>query len=320
MSIRLQATGVSPGCRSAAGLAPSMLHRHDGHAEAVARIGWCIEQHALGVITGEVGAGKTVAVRAATAALDTSRHVVIYLPNPSVGVRGMLHHVVVRARADAQLLHRDPGARRPPTALAAEHAERGRTPVVVFDEAHLLDNAQLEAVRMLTNHDMDSGAPFAAVLIGQPTLRQRLRLGVLAALDQRITVRYALAGMSPTETGRLHRPPRQDRRAGRHPVQRRRDHPDPQRRPRLPARSEQPRRQRPHRRLRPRRQHRRRESSPDRDLRNRRRLTTTAADHTDHPSPDERPRPPQRAGPFHTPIIGNTNDGIIGKINDGQHR
>jgi type II secretory pathway predicted ATPase ExeA len=86
-------------------------------------------------------------------------------------------------------------------ALAAEHAERGRTPVVVFDEAHLLDNAQLEAIRMLTNHDMDSGAPFAAVLIGQPTLRQRLRLGVLAALDQRITVRYALAGMSATETG-----------------------------------------------------------------------------------------------------------------------
>jgi type II secretory pathway predicted ATPase ExeA len=75
-------------------LAPSMLHRHGGHAEAVARIAWCIDQHALGVITGEVGAGKTVAVRAATAALDTSRHVVIYLPNPSVGVRGMLHHIV----------------------------------------------------------------------------------------------------------------------------------------------------------------------------------------------------------------------------------
>ena len=33
------------------------------------------------------------------------------------------------------------------------------------------------------------------------TLRQRLRLGVLAALDQRITVRYALPGMSASETG-----------------------------------------------------------------------------------------------------------------------
>ena len=27
-------------------LAPSMLHRHSAHAEAVARIGWCIDQHA----------------------------------------------------------------------------------------------------------------------------------------------------------------------------------------------------------------------------------------------------------------------------------
>jgi type II secretory pathway predicted ATPase ExeA len=25
------------------GLAPSMLHRHGGHAEAVARIAWCID-------------------------------------------------------------------------------------------------------------------------------------------------------------------------------------------------------------------------------------------------------------------------------------
>lgn len=180
-------------------LAPSMLHRHDGHAEAVARISWCVDQHALGVITGEVGAGKTVAVRAATAALDASRHVVIYLPNPSVGVRGMLHHVVstlgrVPSFYTATLVPQAADA------LAAEHAERGRTPVVVIDEAHLLDNAQMEAVRMLTNHDMDSGAPFAALLVGQPTLRQRLRLGVLAALDQRIAVRYAIAGMSQAET------------------------------------------------------------------------------------------------------------------------
>jgi type II secretory pathway predicted ATPase ExeA len=180
-------------------LAPSMLHRHGGHAEAVARIAWCIDQHTLGVITGEVGAGKTVAVRAATAALDNSRHVIIYLPNPSVGVRGMLHHIVT-ALGQVPNFYTATLVPQAADALAAEHAERGRSPVVIIDEAHLLDNTQMEAVRMLTNHDMDSGAPFAAVLVGQPTLRQRLRLGVLAALDQRISVRYAIAGMSATET------------------------------------------------------------------------------------------------------------------------
>jgi type II secretory pathway predicted ATPase ExeA len=180
-------------------LAPGMLHRSAGHAEAVARITWCIDQHALGVVTGEVGAGKTVAVRAATASLDASRHVIIYLPNPSVGVRGMLHHIVA-SLGQVPSFYTATLAPQAADALAAEHAEKGRTPVLAIDEAHLLDNYQMEAIRMLTNHDMDSGAPFAALLIGQPTLRQRLRLGVLAALDQRIAVRYAIAGMTADDT------------------------------------------------------------------------------------------------------------------------
>jgi hypothetical protein len=44
----------------------------------------------------------------------------------------------------------------------------------------MLDAGQLEGVRMLTNHDMDSASPFACLLIGQPTLRRRLKLGQLA--------------------------------------------------------------------------------------------------------------------------------------------
>ena len=39
-------------------LAPSMLHRHSTHNEAVARIGWCIADRRIGVITGEVDPGS----------------------------------------------------------------------------------------------------------------------------------------------------------------------------------------------------------------------------------------------------------------------
>ena len=108
------------------GLAPAMLHRPPGHAEAVARISWCVDQHAIGVITGEVGAGKTVAIRAATAALDPARHVIIYLPNPSVGVRGMLHHIVT-ALGRVPSFYTATLAPQAADALAAEHAERGRS-------------------------------------------------------------------------------------------------------------------------------------------------------------------------------------------------
>ena len=181
------------------GLAPQMLHRHGAHAEAVARIGWCINERGLGVVTGEVGAGKTVAVRAALASLDTSRHTTVYLGNPAVGGRG-LYSSVVTALGGTPRFHK--AALIPQTAdlLAAEEHERGRTTILVCDEAHLLQTDQLEELRLLTNANMDSHSPFACLLVGQPTLRRRIKLGTFAALDQRITLRYTMPGMTDTET------------------------------------------------------------------------------------------------------------------------
>jgi type II secretory pathway predicted ATPase ExeA len=180
-------------------LAPSMLHRHPGHAEAVARIAWCVDEAAIGVITGEVGAGKTVAVRAALGDLDASRHTVIYLGNPAVGARGIYMAIVSRLGHVPRFYK---AALIPQTAdaLNAETAERGRRVVVAVDEAHLLAGDQLEELRLLTNADMDSASPFALILVGQPTLRQRLRLGAFAALDQRVALRYALPPLTQADT------------------------------------------------------------------------------------------------------------------------
>jgi type II secretory pathway predicted ATPase ExeA len=80
-------------------------------------------------------------------------------------------------------------------ALATAESERGRRVLMLVDEAHLLDQEQLEDLRMLTNSNLDSHSPLAIVLIGQPTLRRRLRQGALAAIDQRIALRIHLDGM-----------------------------------------------------------------------------------------------------------------------------
>lgn len=85
--------------------------------------------------------------------------------------------------------------------MAAEAAERGKTVVLVLDEAHLLSAEQLEELRMLTNQEMDSRATFAILLLGQPTLRRKLRQGTFAALDQRIALRCTIDGMDLKETG-----------------------------------------------------------------------------------------------------------------------
>ena len=180
-------------------LAPGMLHRHAGHAEAVARIRWCINETALGVITGEVGAGKTVALRAALAELDASRYTVIYLPNPAVGARG-LYTALVSGLGGVPRFHTASLIAQTMDHLAAEKHERGRAVIVAVDEAHLLSADQLEELRLLTNSELDSVAPFTGLLLGQPTLRRRIKLGSFAALDQRIALRYTLPGMTDTET------------------------------------------------------------------------------------------------------------------------
>jgi type II secretory pathway predicted ATPase ExeA len=64
----------------------------------------------------------------------------------------------------------------------------------------LLVCAQLETLHMLTNADLDSASPCTVILLGQPTLRRAIKHGQLAALDQRITVGYHLAGLTETET------------------------------------------------------------------------------------------------------------------------
>ncbi|MGA2930436.1 MAG: AAA family ATPase [Solirubrobacteraceae bacterium] len=181
-------------------IAPSALYRSASHQEARARIQFLISQGALGLICGDVGAGKTCAARAAVAGLDHSRHTIIYLANPAVGTRGIYcqivcalggepHHYKANLIAQAcELLER-------------ERTERAKQVVLLLDEAHLLSPAQLEELRLLTNAEMDSQSPFAGILLGQPTLRKRLRMGSFAALDQRIALRYELPGMTEQESG-----------------------------------------------------------------------------------------------------------------------
>jgi type II secretory pathway predicted ATPase ExeA len=170
------------------------------HKEAVARLRWLISARGLGVITGEVGCGKTVAVRAAVSGLDPSRHTLIYLPNPQIGVRG-IHSAVAAALGQVPRFHHATLIPQVEAALAAEADERNRHVILAIEESHLLTHEQLEAVRMLTNSDLDSRSPLTILLIGQPTLKRRLRVGDMAALDQRVALRYHIPAppLTPAE-------------------------------------------------------------------------------------------------------------------------
>jgi hypothetical protein len=86
---------------------------------------------------------------------------VLVLANPATGVRGIHHHIVTSlggrpAHGTASLTAQAYDV------LAGEAAERGRVPVLIIDEAHLLTHEQLESIRMLTlcrDRDYAGGPP-----------------------------------------------------------------------------------------------------------------------------------------------------------------
>jgi type II secretory pathway predicted ATPase ExeA len=179
--------------------APDLFSRAS-HEEAVARIRFCVSESLLGVIAGEVGVGKTVALRSAISQLDPTAHQVIYLANPpALGTRG-LYVTIVRALGAQPRFFKAEVMAQAQELLAAEALERHRRVVLILDEGHLLSPSQLEEIRLLTNGDMDSVNPFALLLVGQPILTRQLRMGVFSALDQRIATRYQIAPMDLAES------------------------------------------------------------------------------------------------------------------------
>src|SRR5690554_6745848 len=77
----------------------------------------------------------------------------------------------------------------------------GIHPVVIVDEAHLLDREMLEEVRFLLNFKMDAQSPMALILVGQTELWDRLKLQSYSAIRQRIDIQFKLGHCDRSQVG-----------------------------------------------------------------------------------------------------------------------
>ena len=178
----------------------NQLFGRDAHAEAVARIQHCVHESALGVITGEVGAGKTVAVRAAVA---TARpHPPPHHLHPQPGVRDPwpLRHHRHRARGDTPVSQSRSHA--PSRHTARER--RNRTPPTPRDHRRRSPPPHPRTTRRTPPaHQRRHGLAITlspGSSSDNPALARQLRMGIFAALDQRIAIRYQLKPLDLAET------------------------------------------------------------------------------------------------------------------------
>lgn len=170
-----------------------------GHSRAIAHLAYGLSQEeGFIVITGEVGAGKSMLVERMCAELDPATFLIARMPTLQVAGAD-----VVPLVGSALGLH-EPGdtataLRRIEALLLARRAAGQRT-VLVVDEVQGLSIAALEEMRMLSNIARDGRAMLQILLLGQPQFRRTMSSPDLDQLRQRVLASFHLGPLTEAET------------------------------------------------------------------------------------------------------------------------
>jgi general secretion pathway protein A len=180
---------------------PEFLFLSESHKQALGSIIYGIEKKkGFVVITGEVGVGKTMIVRAYLEQTRGSDLRPIYVFHPNVSFRGLLRIIyeeldlVVPETEDlSELVFRL-------YSHLIEEFKAGHTVALIVDEAQNMPIETLENLRMISNLESIKDKLIQIVLVGQPEFDRILDKPELKQLQQRISVRTTIAPLSKQES------------------------------------------------------------------------------------------------------------------------
>ncbi len=177
---------------------PSFLYLSKKHREALSHMLYGIrERKGFVEITGEIGTGKTTLCKVLLRHLDPSTKSALIL-QPGLSELQLLQAVAQDFGLNPLSSNRL-GLFTQLNQFLLDQAQRGQNIVVVIDEAQNLSLRVLEQIRMLSNLETDKEKLIQIVLVGQPQLRDKLRLPQLEQLCQRIGVRFHMTPLDIDE-------------------------------------------------------------------------------------------------------------------------
>jgi general secretion pathway protein A len=164
-----------------------------------ARLQFLVDHHGAGLLTGEVGAGKSTAARTFTAGLNPNLYRILYLHWTSGSALDLLRQIAQELDLEPAHYRGDLVRQISQAIVHLNQSKKKQHPILICDEAQLLRHPALEQLPLLLNFDMDSSHYLTLLLVGEPLLRRTLSLQMHEPLRQRIAVQYHLDGFSREE-------------------------------------------------------------------------------------------------------------------------
>lgn len=179
---------------------PKFFFGSRSHNKAMAYLHYGLRQgEGFIVITGEIGAGKSMLISHLMDQLDRSNVVAAHLLTANLEPSALLSHVLSAFRIE-------PAGKSESAAIEAfedflfDQMNRGRRVLLVVDEAQNLPVKTIEELRMLSNMDYDGTPLFQVFLVGQPEFRSLLKKPEMEQFRQRVIASYHLEPLSQAET------------------------------------------------------------------------------------------------------------------------
>ena len=179
---------------------PKFFFGSRSHNKAMAYLHYGVKQaEGFIVITGPVGAGKSMLIGHLVDQLNRSNVVAAHLLTANLEPEALLAHILSAFGIEPE------GEGRASELEAFEdylfdQLNRGRRVLLIMDEAQNLPRKTLEELRMLSNMDYDGTPLFQVFLIGQSEFRDTLQAPDMEQLRQRVIASYHLETLTEDET------------------------------------------------------------------------------------------------------------------------
>jgi general secretion pathway protein A len=178
---------------------PRFFFPSHNHREGLMRLLYLVDGgKGAGMLTGEIGCGKTTLARSFVRGLPAPKYEVGVITNPSLPRIEFLEEVNLQLGIPVGADPNKGELLRNLNDGLLGNFKRGKRTVLVVDEAHVIEDPQiLEELRLLLNFQLNDRFLLTLILVGQPELIERI--AAVKPLDQRIEVRHHLTQLGPNE-------------------------------------------------------------------------------------------------------------------------